>query len=337
MLWLIIAIMLLAAVLVVAWPQYREEKRLSARSALGIVCVLAFSAVIYSQIGQPGVKTAANSVDAIDSVASVEDMVASLAERLEADSNNVDGWKMLGRSYVELKRYPEAIEAYEHAVELESYSNGQTLVDLGEAIMLGDDSEFGSRASELFENALAVSPGNPKALFYGGIAAINRGDPLLAADRWETLLASSPPQNIKGILRQRIAEWRGEEVSAALPVENSPVAAGITVNVQLGNAATPVVDPGATLFVIARDPAQPSPPIAAVRRRASELPFTVTLQDSDSMIPGRVISNYQNLEIVVRASASGQPIAQTGDWFGDSNIDTGTTRTLDIVIDRQVP
>jgi cytochrome c-type biogenesis protein CcmH len=340
MFWLIIAIMLLAAVLVVAWPQYREEKRLSTRSALGMICVLAFSAGIYSQIGQPGAKTSVDrvdTIDSVDSVASIEDMVESLSERLEANSGDLEGWRMLGRSYVELRRYPEAIEAYEHATELESYSNGQTLVDLGEAIMLNDDSDVGSRASELFENALAVAPGNQKALFYGGIAAINRGDPVLAADRWETLLASSPPQDIEGILRQRIAEWRGEEVSPALPVENSPVAAGITVNVQLGNAATPVVDPGATLFVIARDPAQPSPPIAAVRRRASELPFTVTLRDSDSMIPGRVISNYQNLEIVVRASASGQPIAQSGDWFGDSRIDTGATRTLDIVIDRQVP
>ncbi len=331
MLWLIIGLMLLVAAAVVAWPQYRHEKRLSSTAVIATVCVLVFSAAIYSQIGEPGASKAVNAVS------SVEDMVDALAQRLQSDTDDLNGWKMLGRSYSQLKRYDEAIGAYEHAAELEGFGNGQTLADLGEAMMLNDGVDAANRAGELFENALAVEPSNQKALFYGGIAAVNRGDPLLAADRWETLLASSPPQEIEGILRQRIAEWRGNEFSPQSQVKESAQGAELTINVVLSDTANAAVDPNATVFIIARDPAQPSPPIAAVRRRASELPLAVTLGDSDSMIPGRVISKYTNLEIVVRASASGQPIAQTGDWFGDSIIDTTTTRTLDILIDRQVP
>ena len=331
MLWFIIALMLLVAVLAVAWPQFREEKEFSLRSALAITCVLAFSIGLYSQIGQPGVQSA------VGPVSNIEDMVDSLAQRLKTDAEDVDGWVMLGRSYVELNRYPEAIAAYERAAELESYRNGLTLVNLGETIMRNDGGEISTRASEVFESALAVAPRDPRALLYGGISAINRGEPLLAADRWEMLLATSPPPEIEGMLRQKVAEWRGVETPVPLRAANPEAGTGLIINVQLGAAASPAVDPNATVFVFARDPAQPSPPIAAVRRRASELPFAVSLSDSDSMIPGRVISNYSELEIVVRASSSGQPIAQKGDWYGDSKIDTEASRTLDIVIDRQVP
>ena len=77
MLWFVIALMLLVAVLVVAWPQFREEKEFSLRSALAITCILVFSVGLYSQIGQPGVQSADGPLS------NIEDMVDSLAQRLE--------------------------------------------------------------------------------------------------------------------------------------------------------------------------------------------------------------------------------------------------------------
>jgi len=323
--------MLLVAALVVAWPLIRQERRLTLRSALAIVIVIAVSAAMYSQTGQPGAETA------VAETISVDEMVDSLARRLETEQDDLKGWKMLARSYSQLKRYPQAIAAYERAVELEKYRDGQTLVDLGEAIMMNDNNAVRGWASQLFENALAIAPRNPKALFYGGIAAIERGEPLVAADRWETLLETSPPVEIEGILRQRIAEWRGLEAPSSAPVNEGGTAVEITISVSLGEAAGAAVNSGAAVFIIARDPAKPGPPVAAARRLVSELPFAVTLTDADAMIPGRTLSNFATLEIVARVSASGQPIAQPGDWFGNQVIDTGTTRDLDIVIEHQVP
>ncbi len=338
MLWAAFGVMLLAALAAVLMPLYRAERALSARAIAVAVAVLAGSALLYQQIGQPDARFVPPGPP------SVEDMVASLASRLEDDPDDLAGWKMLGRSYAVMRRYPEAIAAFERAVALEDSSDAQTLADLGEAVFLNDSRALTTRAGQLFENALAIAPGNPKALFYSGFAAAERGDRLLAASRWETLLATSPPPEIRGILEQRIAEWRG--VSSA-PAESPPPAetpapdaggtAPLTINVALGQSAGGAVDPAATVFIIARDPAQPSPPIAAVRRRAAELPSEVTLSDSDAMIPGRLLSGFDELEIVARASSSGQPIAQPGDWFGLGRIDTSKTRSLSIVIDQQVP
>ena len=140
----------------------------------------------------------------------MDDAINALAERLAADPNNPEGWQMLGRSYMSLGNYSGAVEAFEKAVELESAQNPQALVSLGEALLASTGTEIDGRIASLFENALALDPNNPQALFYGGIGAFNRGDTNLAADRWERLIGLNPPAEIQGILQQRIAEWRGE-------------------------------------------------------------------------------------------------------------------------------
>ena len=331
MIWLILGVMLLIAVAVVAWPLIQHRSGYSFPALAAVAVVISLSAGLYYQIGTPQGKSAGAEM------ASVEDMVVGLAERLRDNPDDLAGWKMLGRSYFQLGNYDKAIAALERAVEIESSSNGQTLVDLGEAIWMQDQRSLAGRAGELFENAIATSPNNPKALFYGGLVAIERGERFLAAERWDALLASSPPEGIQEILRQRIAELRGEEVPIeTTPVEVAPSGPIVSAAIELGAAAENAVNPNATVFVIARDPAQPRPPIAAVRRRVGELPAVVALSDSDAMMPNRLLSGFSEVEIVARVSMSGQPIAQTGDWYGEKIIRPSETSEISIVIDREV-
>ncbi len=49
----------------------------------------------------------------------VETMIAKLLARLEKDPNDVNGWKMLGWSYLNTQRHGEAAKAYETALKLE--------------------------------------------------------------------------------------------------------------------------------------------------------------------------------------------------------------------------
>ncbi len=326
MIWLILGTMLLAAAIVVGWPLVQHEKRLSLQAISAIVVVLALSAGMYATIGTPQEKSAGSEL------ASIEEMVAGLDQRLRDNPDDLSGWKMLGRTNFQLRDYAKAIQAYERAVQLESASNGQTLADLGEAIWMQDPSTLTGRAGELFENAIATSPNNSKALFYSGLVAVERGERFLAADRWETLLALSPPEGIQEILQQRITQLRGEE----MPVQEAPAAPIISAAIELAPAAEKAVDPNAIVFIIARDPAQPSPPIAALRRRVAELPAVVALSDSDAMMPGRLLSGFSELEIVARVSMSGQPIAQPGDWYGEKIVRPAESGEISIVIDREV-
>lgn len=327
MIWIVLGAMLFAAALVVAWPLYRRQRRVTPSLIGAVATVLIVSAVVYSQIGTPV---------APQVPATIDEMVASLAGRLERNPDDLDGWAMLGRSYMQLQRYTEAVTAYQRAVELESASNAQTLADLGEAIVLSESGRVSERAALLFENAIGLESNNPKALFYGGIAAIERNDRALAADRWEALLALAPPPEIQEVLRQRVAEWRGIEQPAAAAQPQPAADSLISANVSLGTDAAQQVGANVTVFIIARDPEQPSPPVAAVRRRASELPATVTLGDADAMIPGRLPSNFERLEIIARASLSGDPIEQSGDWYGAQIVTVADSSTVDIVIEHKV-
>lgn len=318
--------MCLLAATFVAWPLYRQQRRLSPLIAVTIVAVVASSVGLYSYTGDPTVSSAD------ETQSDVEGMVASLAARLAEEPDDLNGWKMLGRSYLTLQNFAGAVDAYERAIALESAQNAQTLVELGEAILSSGDSRIEGRTSALFESALALEPNNPTALFYGGIGALNRGNRELAAARWEILVGLNPPPEILHVLEQRIAEWRGVPFQAAV---RSDIV--ISADISIAESVASSLPVEATVFIIARDPLQPSPPIAVTRRLLSELPDTVGLGDSDSMIPGRTLSAFAEFEIVARVSVSGQPIAQSGDWFGSQIVRPAENDKIKLSIEQQVP
>ena len=72
------------------------------------------------------------------------------------------------------------------------------------------------------------------------------------------------------------------------------------------------------------------------RRVLSELPADIVLTDRDSMVPGRNLSGFAEVEIVARVSTTGQPFQQPGDWFGASIVETTPGTMLNILINEQV-
>jgi cytochrome c-type biogenesis protein CcmH len=347
MLWIILGVMCFTAVVFAIWPFLRENSRNFTVVIASVVFVVGASAVLYSSIGSPDIRTGTGS----DSAGEMSAVVGSLAKRLETDPNDIEGWRMLGRSYMALGNYPQAVSALERVVELESGHNAQSLVDLGEAMLAESGQNMSPRIAALFENALTLEPSNPAALFWGGIGAINRGDRSLAADRWERLLGTNPPAEIRDILVQRIAEWRDEEAAvspqaAATPSASQPAAtpapvepasdAIVSANIRLSDAAASSLPADGIVFVIARDPAQPSPPIAVTRELLSQLPVVVQLDDGASMVAGRALSGFEEFELEARVSLSGQPGKQPGDWFGTVLVRPAESNSVSLSIDTQV-
>jgi len=255
MFWILVAVMLSAGVLFVAIPLYRAEQRLSVTSMLSIVTITAISAIVYSEIGTPNASEQLVSRSS-DQMPELDNAITSLSARLQENPDDLRGWKMLGRSYIEIQNYQGAVFAFERAVELESAQNSDTLSNLAEALFYGDQRTMLGRAGDLFEQALAISPGHPKALFFGGMVAMQRGNTELAAQRWEALLATSPPPQIEAILREQVAALRGTDMALPDTAENSVV---VNVNIALGENAGAAEMPDLTVFIIARDPAQLHP------------------------------------------------------------------------------
>lgn len=199
MIWFAFALMTLIAVLFVSRPFRRRAAPHGPALIATATTVLLVSSVVYLNTGTPV---------APESSGAIETMALLLEQRAAGNPDDAEAWKMLGRSRLAAENYVEAIPALERAVELESARDAETLVDLGEAVLNADERTITGRAGVLFERALALEPSNPRALFYGGVAAIARGERALAADRWEWLLARSPPPELEPMIRQRISEWR---------------------------------------------------------------------------------------------------------------------------------
>ena len=340
---LLAAALTLASVVAVAIPLLRRSTGAAASapwSALAAASVLVLgSAALYITWS----KWSWRAAPAADSP---QTMVAQLARRLEHDPSDLNGWLMLGRSYVALQEYPLAVRAFGRAVQLSEGKNAEALTGQAEALALSDESELDGRAGRLFEQALALEPDSGKALFFGAAVAARRGDLPLARQRFAKLLSLNPPEAIRPMIEQQIAaideKLSGTPTTAAAVQQGPPagavVAAGaptVRVNVTLAPSLASAAG-AAPLFVFVRDPAQGGPPLA-VKRLESHFPQSVALSPADSMVPGRAFAAGQSVQVVARIARSGSPIAVSGDPFGEVTYQVGRDGLVSLVIDHLTP
>ena len=275
-------------------------------------------------------------------------MIAKLEKHLQDQPGDLSGWLMLGRSYLALERIEDAVLAYDHAHQLDG-QNADAAMGLGEAMSLKAGGQITPEASQLFEEAVAAAPGNPKALLYGGFAAAARGDRALARTRWQALKDLHPPPQIAQMLDARIAdlgpEVPGGAVNATVAGTNtSPAgtststgglgAAVVTVKINLAPSLKSRLVSEAPLFVFAREPGSQGPPLAVKRLTSTAIGSQVQLSEADSMLSGRMLKSGQRVSITARVSFSGQPIPAAGDLYGELSYDVGRDGVRDLVIDR---
>jgi cytochrome c-type biogenesis protein CcmH len=159
-----------------------------------------------------------------------------------------------------------------------------------------------------------------------------------------------PPEQIEQLLDARIAELGPAGAAGAGP-SAAPAAAGsgpqtaaaataanpaaeVTVNLSLAPALKARLTGEAPLFVFARDPGAPGPPLAAKRLTSAAIGTQIHLSAADSMIPGRVLAAGRQVSITARVSFSGQPLPSPGDLYGELTYDVGHDGVRDLVIDR---
>ncbi|MGI9068350.1 MAG: c-type cytochrome biogenesis protein CcmI [Pyrinomonadaceae bacterium] len=136
----------------------------------------------------------------------IEANVAKLAGRLEENPGDVQGWIMLGRSYVNLEKYKEASNAYAKATALKP-DDADLLGDYAFALGMANGQRLQGQPVELINKALKLDPENPKALELAGSAAFEAKNYSQAISYWQKLLQKAPPNSeLAQALSQRITE-----------------------------------------------------------------------------------------------------------------------------------
>lgn len=251
---------------------------------------------------------------------SVNEMVADLARRLNTtDSGDAEGWIMLGRSYVVMGRYADAVPAYAHAVSLLGDGNANLLVDYAEAMILANPDQLTQQAAPLLEKALRAAPDNPKALWYGGLLALKQQNRKLAIARWQEILKQNPSAGIKQLIEQHIREAGGSVADVSSTQASDKI--DIPVHITLGRQLAKKIPSNAILFVFVRPTDNSAgPPLLAERVPVSAMPIDLKLTDADAMMPGTSLAGYRQVEVMARVSLSGNAVAQPGDMEGKTVI-----------------
>jgi cytochrome c-type biogenesis protein CcmH len=324
--------------------------------ALSALLVPLITLLSYQMLGKPEIIT--QLAEQPEGMPPIEELVRGLATKLEAQPNDPKGWFMLGRSYMAMKQYPDALKAFERAIQLDN-KNADMLLAYAEAIASTNGNNFTGRAAPLIKKALGLEPDNPNALWMAGIAAYQQSDYETALDRWKKLQGMlSPQSNELEAVNNAIDDTRKklglEPAELPLPSiaqtqsadsEPSPPSAdeskssvGVEVNVSLSSELSQKASPDDLVFIYAKAVSGPPMPLAAARKQVRDLPLTLRLDDSMAMLPQMKISGFQQVVVGARVSLSGSPSAQSGDLEGEVKpVSPGQPDPVNVVIDRIHP
>lgn len=322
---------------------------------------------VYSQLGSPQAIVAPSDALAAGGTGEVtteqvEKLVKTLADRMEAKPDDVQGWTLLARTYAAMQRFPEADKAYARATGL-APRDAQLLIDHADVRAMLQGQRLAGEPARMIAQALEIDPKNVKGLALAGGAAYEVGDNALAVRYWTQARELTPPGSefadnlTKGIEEALTAAARqpaaptGSTATAsptppapvtptagAAPVAAGPAAAArVAGQVSLSPALASKAAPTDTVFIFARAAEGPRMPLAIVRRTVADLPITFTLDDTMAMAPEMTLSKFPVVVVGARVSKSGNAMPSPGDLTGQiTSVRTGAD-DLKIVIDSVQP
>jgi cytochrome c-type biogenesis protein CcmH len=338
---LVAGLLTTVTIALLVWPLLRAGQQRSPQAAiLAAVLIPAIVWLVYPKVSSyDWVAPALKAADPAAGAASLDSAIAGLEQKLADNPADEQGWVLLGSSYLAMDRPADAIKAYQRAIELSKGTNLAARLGAAEAAITENPESLSGAAGQEIEAVLVLEPQNPKALWYGGILALSRGDTASARVRWEALLGLDPPQEVQQIIAAQLAQLDAGRATPQPADADPTTATGIDIQVSLSDSLRNRISPSAPLFIFVRDPAKPGPPLAVVRRLASELPLSLRISDADLMLPdGPRLSTLKSAALVARVANGGNPVAQPGDLYGEatwSGLD-GTAKAISIRIDEIV-
>lgn len=183
---------------------------------------------------------AAKSLDDVDT------MISRLANRLESNPADGEGFRMLGWSYVMTGHPEKAIAPYKRALALLP-ANALVHSGYGEALVGIASDTVTDEARSHFDKALAIDAKEPRALYFAALWLAQHGKEKEALDQWVALANAAPSDaSWQADLRSRIgstAKKLGVDVSSRLKAVPTSTALASTSTAMTGGALPSAIEP----------------------------------------------------------------------------------------------
>lgn len=278
-------------------------------------------------------------------VPDMQAIISRIEQRLEEQPNDAVGWFMLGRAHLSLGDYTQAEGALRRSLELDA-SNVDVRIRLADAIALTQGRRLDGEPTEILKGVLEDQPNHPQALWLYGTALSQNDEPAEAIVVWQRLLPQlrADPQAVAEI-EKLIADANSQLPAAERVViteqetDTNAAGAGLSVQVDVQEGLADDLSPDTPIFIYAKAANGPPMPLAVVRLSLSELPVTVELTDQQAMIESMTLSSFDEVVVGARISKTGNPIAQSGDLFSESDVvrTKELTSTMILTISGVVP
>lgn len=344
--------------------QTTKTASLNAKILVGliVICLPLMSYSLYVKWGAlDGVEQLrewGNSVPEVDSgmpQENIEELLATLRDKLEKSPDNADGWFMLARSSMNLEKYDEASYAFLRMAEIldKQQEDSSAIYGLAaQALFFAEGAQMTPKVKEILDKAFAINPDETNSLGLLGIDAYESGRFEDAIKYWSRILDVQPENPSRDAI---VAGINKAKVALGLPVKTIPprydvasnddavsgsdgtLTEGVKVLVELDSSLAGKVAPNDIIFIVAKAVNGSPMPLAASRQTVADLPILVTLNDAMAMGPMAKISSAKEVTIVARVSKSGQPMAQKGDLEGIvSPVKVGAGEVVRVLISEEV-
>ncbi len=314
------------------------------------------SFALYFVVGTPvGIDPLlANQVGGDEQISSekLQSMAEQLRQRLAENSNNAEGWVMMGRIERALGHFDPADEAFKKSLALAA--NDDVQIERAEVLAQKNQGKFEGEPWDIIHSVLKADPEHGNALLLAGSAAFSQGQFQESLKYWDKvrglLPASSPdlPALVEAINKARerlnmppldpntvVAQAPQMPAAPAKPAQGktAPGSERISGRVSLDPSLATQVSPQDTVFIYANAADGPRMPLAIVRTTVDKLPYDFVLDDSMAMNPQMKLSHISAVMVRARISRSGNAMAQPGDLGVSAGpIKPGSKEKLNLVI-----
>ena len=319
------------------------------RALMTLVILIPLTTVaLYQQLGTPNIiedqQILAHSPD-LDAP-SLQEIVKKFRQRLEKNPEDAEGWYLLGRTLMTMREYAAAAQAYENSYQL-SGDVPAVMLALADATAMAQGGSMDGKPAKLVFDAIAIDPSNITGLWMAGVIAEGQGQYEKALNLWLRLrpLVSGMPDELAQLdtLIHRVAAGLGKDASTLITTTPAPggdvreMGAEVRVTIKLDDALYAKVSGEETVFVYLKAMQGPSTPVAAVRYKVKDLPVSISLNDSHSVMSKIKLSSFKEVRVGARVSYSGDAIAQSGDLVGEiTNVLVGE-KPVTVIIDKASP